>query len=50
MRSVGQPGLERLHQGALLSARVQLDPSPVNRARLQAFLALMADRAQEDDG
>ena len=34
---------ERLDQAALLSARVQLDPSPTNRARLRAFLTLMAD-------
>jgi hypothetical protein len=34
--------LERLDQTALLSARVQLDPSPTNRARLQFFLTLMA--------
>ena len=33
--------LERLHQTAVLSARVQLDPSDTNRARLQTFLALM---------
>lgn len=33
--------LERLHQGALLSARVQLDPYASNRARLQTFLALI---------
>ena len=39
---------ERLDQGALLSARVQLDPSPLNRARLGAFLALMAERQNED--
>jgi hypothetical protein len=33
--------LERLHQTAVLSARVQLDPSDTNRARLQTFLALL---------
>ena len=33
--------LERLHQTAVLSARVQLDPSDNNRARLQTFLALL---------
>jgi hypothetical protein len=33
--------LERLHQTAVLSARVQLDPSDINRARLQTFLALL---------
>jgi hypothetical protein len=39
---------ERLDQAALLSARVQLDPSPSNRARLRAFLTLMAQRPLED--
>ena len=39
---------ERLDQAALLSARVQLDPSPTNRARLRAFLTLMAQRPLED--
>ena len=34
--------LERLHQAALLSARVQLDPSDTNRARLQTFLSLIS--------
>ena len=33
--------LERLHQTAVLSARVQLDTSDTNRARLQTFLALL---------
>jgi len=33
--------LERLHQTAVLSARVQLDRSDTNRARLQTFLALL---------
>ena len=33
--------LERLHQTAVLSARVQLDPSDTNRARLQTLLALL---------
>jgi len=33
--------LERLHQAAVLSARIQLDPSDINRARLQTFLALL---------
>ena len=37
-------GFERLDQAALLSARVQLDPNPTNRARLQFFLTLMANR------
>ena len=42
----------RLDRCALLSARVQLDPSASNRARLQAFLALMGQRpdAEEGDG
>jgi hypothetical protein len=30
--------LGRLHQAALLSARLQLDPSELNRGRLQTFL------------
>ena len=33
--------LECIHQTAVLSARVQLDPSDINRARLQTFLALL---------
>ena len=33
--------LERLGQAALLSARVQLDPNPTNRARLQFLLTLL---------
>ena len=39
---------ERLDQATLLSARVQLDPSSTNRARLRAFLTLMAQGLQED--
>jgi len=39
---------ERLDQAALLSARVQLDPSTTNRDRLRAFLILMAQRPLED--
>jgi hypothetical protein len=39
---------ERLDQGALLSARVQLDPSKTNRARLRAFITLMAQGLQDD--
>jgi hypothetical protein len=39
-RQVGR--LERLHSTAVLSARVQLDPSATNRARLRAFLALIS--------
>jgi hypothetical protein len=34
---------KRLDQAALLSGRVQLDPTPTNRARFQFFLTLMAD-------
>ncbi len=34
--------LECLHSAAVLSARVQLDPSATNRARLRAFLALIS--------
>ena len=40
--------LERLDQAALLSARVQLDPNPTNRARLQFFLTLMANRGETE--
>jgi hypothetical protein len=32
----------------LLSARVQLDPSPTNRARLRAFITLMGQKTLED--
>lgn len=39
----------RLDRCALLSARVQLDPSISNRARLQSFLALMGQRPLEDE-
>jgi hypothetical protein len=39
---------KRLDQAALLSARVQLDPSPTNRARLRAFLTLMVQRPMQD--
>jgi hypothetical protein len=39
---------ERLDQAALLSARVQLDPSPSNRAGLRAFLSLMGQKTLED--
>jgi hypothetical protein len=34
---------KRLDRAALLSGRVQLDPSPTNRARFQFFLTLIAD-------
>lgn len=33
--------LERLHQAAVVSVRLQLDPTDTNRARLQTFLALL---------
>jgi hypothetical protein len=42
--------IERLDQAAPLSARLQLDPNSFNRARLQTFLALMAERRREDEG
>ncbi len=35
-------GFKRLDQAALLSGRVQLDPTPTNRARFQFFLTLIA--------
>jgi hypothetical protein len=34
--------LEFLHQAALLSGRVQLEPNPTNRARFQFFLTLIS--------
>jgi len=40
--------LERLHTAAVLSARVQLDPSASNRARLRAFLALISGEIPPD--
>jgi hypothetical protein len=40
--------LERLDQAAVLSARVQLDPSDTNRARLQTFLNLLSQSAPID--
>lgn len=42
--------LERLHTAALLSARVQLDPSATNRARLRAFLALISGEFPPETG
>ena len=39
---------ERLDQAALLSARVQLDPSTTNRDRLRAFLTLMGQGLLDD--
>jgi len=42
--------LKRLHTAAVLSARVQLDPSATNRARLRAFLALISGEIPPDAG
>jgi hypothetical protein len=42
--------LERLHTAAVLSARVQLDPSATNQARLRAFLALISGEIPPDRG
>ncbi len=42
--------LERLHTAAVLSARVQLDPSAINRARLRAFLALISGEFPPESG
>ena len=41
-------GIALLRIAALLSARVQLDPSELNRSRLIAFLALLAEQALLD--
>ena len=38
-------GIALLHGAALLSARVQLEPSELNRTRLSAFLSLLAEQA-----
>ena len=40
--------LAELRRSALLSARMQLDPSPTNRARLRAFLTLMGQGLLDD--
>ena len=40
--------LALLRRSALLSARVQLDPNPTHRARLQFFLTLMDQRYLQD--
>ena len=40
--------LDLLRRSALLSARVQLDPSDTNRARLQTFLALLNQTPEAD--
>jgi hypothetical protein len=37
-----------LRRSALLSARVQLNPSSTNRARLRAFLTMMGQGLQDD--
>jgi hypothetical protein len=42
--------LECLHSAAVLSARVQLDPSATNRARLRAFLALISGELPPANG
>jgi len=39
-----------LRRSALLSARVQLDPSELNRARLQTFLALISGPLPPKEG
>jgi hypothetical protein len=39
---------KRLDQAALLSGRVQLNPTPTNRARFQFFLTLIADVSSPD--
>ena len=41
-------GIALLRIAALLSARVQLDPSELNRSRMNAFLALLAEEALLD--
>lgn len=41
-------GIALLRSAALLSARVQLDPSELNSSRLNAFLALLAEEALLD--
>jgi len=41
-------GIALLRSAALLSSRVQLDPSELNRSRLNAFLALLAEQALLD--
>ena len=47
-RQVGR--LECLHTAAVLSARVQLDPSATNRARLRAYLAMTSGEIPPDAG
>jgi hypothetical protein len=42
--------LDLLRRSALLSGRVQLDPNPTNRDRLQLFLTLLdRTRPRKDD-
>ena len=41
-------GIALLRGAALLSARVQLDPSELNRSRLSAYLALLAEQSLLD--
>ena len=43
-------GLKRLDQATLLSGRVQLDPTPTNRTRLQLVLTMLAQSSLEDPG
>ena len=40
--------LAELRRSALLSARVQLGPSPTNRARLRTFITLMGQGLLDD--
>jgi hypothetical protein len=40
--------LECIRQAAVLSARVQLDPTDINRARLQTFLNVLSQTAPDD--
>ena len=47
-RELQAEGFERLDQAALLSGRVQLDPTPTNRARFQFFLTLLAQSSMGD--
>jgi hypothetical protein len=42
--------LALLRRSALLSARVQLDPTASNRARLQTFLALISEPLPPEEG
>jgi len=42
--------LERLHSAAVFSARLQLNPSAINRARLRTFLALISGEIPPETG